>query len=330
VGAALLLALGAATHVASMGAPLFGDAAVQAGGADSTSPAAVSLALNESPALNESGPAAVSDAREERLTHDGRQKFTPFYRDGGKEIVFVDMVNPTLFQIRRLIPSEQRNEPLHAQAPTSEFEPAWSADGECYAFLKTRGALSVSVLVRSRTGEDLGEILPGEGFCGYRSPAMAPDHSRVAFSYAERGSQHIFSSKLNGDDRKQLTEGPGISNWPAYSPDGNTIAFGCSRDGNFEIYRMNADGTGARRLTNSPYQDIRPRFSPDGRWIAFTSHRDGNAELYVMRDDGTGLRRVTHNAERDDYPDWHPDGERLIFVGERAGRHDLYLVRIPR
>src|SRR3990172_11167343 len=108
--------------------------------------------------------ATASAAEPERLTHDGRQKFTPVFHDGGKELVFAELVNPTLFQLRRLVLADGTNEPLHADASTSEFEPAWSSDGECYAYLKTRSALSVSIVVRNKRGGPLGEILPGEGF----------------------------------------------------------------------------------------------------------------------------------------------------------------------
>lgn len=265
-----------------------------------------------------------------QLTRDGRLKFSPVFRDGGKEVVFVELVNPTLYQLRRLLLVDGKNAPLHTNAPTSEFEPACSADGECYSFLKTRSALSVSIVVRDKRGVDLGEIMPGAGFCGYSSPALAPKHDRVAFSYAEQGTQQVYSAKVNGDDRKRLTDSRGLNNWPSYSPDGRTIVFGSSRDANFEIYRMNADGSDVRRLTDSPYQDIRPRFSPDGRRIAFTSHRDGNAEIYVMNADGSAPRRVTWSEERDDYPDWHPDGEHLVMVSERKGKHDLYMINVPR
>jgi Tol biopolymer transport system component len=265
----------------------------------------------------------------ERLTHDGRQKSSPTFCQAGRELIYVDFVDPTLFQIRRLTLASGKVEPLHANATASEFEPAWSADGECYAFCKLRGTLSISIMVRNRQGADVGEILPGNGFCGYRSPALSPDHSRLVFSYAEDGTQQIFSSRLDGEDRRRLVEGRGISNWPTYSPDGKSIAFASSRDGDFEIYVMQADGTGLRRLTESPRQDIRPRFSPDGGRIAFTSHRDGNAEIYVMNADGSDQRRLTECDEVDDYADWHPDGKRLVFVGERGGKQDLYLIPAP-
>ncbi len=265
-----------------------------------------------------------------RLTHDGRQKSSPVFRDEGRELIYVDFADPTLFQLRRLLLADGTNELLHAGSTSVEFEPTWSADGERYAHLKLRGVLSISIEVRDRHGVTLGEIMPGGGFNGYRSPSLSPDHSRLAFSYAERGTQQIYSSVLNGEDRRQLTESAGISNWPSFSPDGRSIVFGSSRDGNFEIYCMNADGSDARRLTDNPFQDLRPRFSPDGLRIAFTSHRDGNPEIYAMKVDGSALERITENPERDDYAAWHPDGQRLAIVSERDGKHDLYLLSLPR
>jgi TolB protein len=264
-----------------------------------------------------------------RLTQDGRLKFSPVFCAGGREIVYVDLVNPTLYQLRRLRLDDKTNVPLHPDALTSEFEPAFSRDGQIYAYLKTRGPLSIGLVIRSADGTLMGEVPPAPGFAGLRSPAISPDHSRVLYSFADKRNQQIFSVKPDGTDRRALTDSAGINNWPAFSPDGGTIVFGSSRDNDFELYTMDADVNSQRRLTHSPGQDIRPKFSPDGRSIAFTSHRDGNAEIYVMNSDGSAPRNVTRNPERDDYVDWQPDGKRLVFVGERAGRHDLYLVDVP-
>ena len=272
---------------------------------------------------------AATAAEPQQLTHDGRQKSSPVFRNGGRELVYSDFADSTLFQLRRLVLADGTNELLHAKPLAAEFEPAWSSDGERYAFCKLRGVLSISLVVCDKQGTVLNEIQPAGGFFGYRSPALSPDHSRLVFSYGERGTQQIYSSHLNGEDRKPLAASTGISNWPAYSPDGRSLVFGSSRDGNFEIYRMQPDGSDVRRLTDHPLQDIRPRFSPDGLRIAFTSHRDGNAEIYVMNGDGSGLQRVTQNDDRDDYAEWHPDGKRLVIVSERTGKHDLYLVTLP-
>ncbi len=270
----------------------------------------------------------VSAAEPVRLTSDGRQKSSPVFRDGDKELVYTDFADATLFQLRRLVLADGTSELLHPKSTSAEFEPTWSADGEVYAHLKLRGVLSIGIVVRDRQGTVLHEIAPGGGFNGYRSPALSPDHSRLLFSYAERGAQQIWSSQLNGDDRKLLTESTGVNNWPAYSRDGRRIVFSSSRDNDFEVYSMNCDGSGIRRLTNSPSQDIRPRFSPDGKRIVFTSHRDGNAEIYVMDADGANIRRITATPDRDDYPEWFPDSRRLVYVAEIGGRHDLYSVSV--
>jgi Tol biopolymer transport system component len=277
------------------------------------------------------GPAAVAGrdkpAAPVRLTTDGRLKFSPVFFDGGRDIIYVDFEKPELFRLQRLNVASKKIEPLHPNASKSEFEPTVSADGRFYAYLRTRGVLSVGVTVRNvAAGTDV-DIAPGTGFSGLRAPALSPDGNQIAYSFAD-GEQHIYVVDAKGENRKALTSGKGINTEPCYSPDGKQIAFVSSRDGNFDIYVMNADGSNVRRLTNHPSRDLRPRFSPDGKRIAFTSHRDGNAEIYVMNSDGSNQRRLTHNPERDDYPAWHPDGRRLVYVSERDGKHDLYLLEV--
>jgi TolB protein len=262
-----------------------------------------------------------------RLTFDGRLKFSPVFFNGGKEVIYADLEKPEQFRLQRLNLATKAVEPLHPKAAASEFEPAVSADGRFYAFLRTRGTLSVGVVIRNAaTGAEV-EVPPGTGFSGLRAPALAPDGSRALYSFAD-GQQHIWSVDARGRDPKALTKGEGVNTEPCYSPDAKRIAFSSTRDGNYEIYVMDADGSNVRRLTNSPYRDIRPRFSPDGKRITFTSHRDGNAEIYVMNAEGSAQRRLTHNPDRDDYPTWHPDGRRLIFVSERDGKHDLYMLEV--
>lgn len=263
-----------------------------------------------------------------RLTDDGRIKFSPVSTADGKAIIYVDLVDPTLFQLKKLNLETREISVLHDKSATSEFEPCRSRDGSAYAYLKTIGVLSVSVVIQSESGTQLGEVLPDPGFAGLRSPALSPDASLVAFSYAENSRQQVFSSRPDGSDRKDLTNSQGINNWPCFSPDGEQIVFGSSRDGDFEIYVMNKDGGSAKRLTHSPNQDIRPKVSPDGKQIAFVSHRDGNAEIYLMDMDGQNPRRITNHEERDDYVDWMPDGKHIVFVGERDGMSDLYTVTV--
>jgi len=270
----------------------------------------------------------VTQAADEpaRLTRDGRLKFSPVVCNGGREIVYVELADPTLYRLTRLNLADGSTTPLHADAKTSEFEPAFSADGRTYAYLRTSGTLRVNLVIQETAGAKLGDVPPGDGFSGMRSPAVAPDRPFVVYSFHDNGRQQLFEIDFAGKSKRALTDSRGINNWPAFSPDGREISFGSSRDGDFEIYHMPAAGGEAQRLTFSVGQDIRPKYSPDGKRIAFTSHRDGNAEIYVMNADGSDQKRLTVSPERDDYCDWYPDGKRLVIVSERAGRHDLYSI----
>ena len=262
----------------------------------------------------------------QRLTTDGRLKFSPVFINAG-ELAYTDVVSPTLYRIQRLELANKSISPLHTEAKTSELEATISRNGKFCAFVQTKGVLSLSVVIRNRQTHADAVVPPAPGFAGMRSPAISPDNSRVVYSFAEGGVQHLYSVNMLAGDKKVLTS-DGINNWPCFSPDGKHIAFSSTRYGNFEICVMDADGSNPRRLTTNPLRDIRPRFSPNGKRITFSSHRDGNQEIYLMDADGSNVRRLTVHPESDDYPTWSPSGDRIAFVGERAGRHDIYWMRV--
>ena len=263
-----------------------------------------------------------------RLTHDGRMKFTPIFINRGEDLVYVDFEDPKIFRLKKLQISDGTIEPIHKTVSAPEFDPAYSADGKYYRYLKAVGTLSVGLVICSREEQNEIQLAPGSGFSGYRSPAIAPDSSQLLFSFAEGGRQDIFAVGIDGKNRRAITDGKGINIWPDYSPDGSQVAYCSTRDGNYDIYLMKPDGSDLKRLTTNRFQDLRPRFSPDGKQLAFVSHRDGNFEVYVMNVDGSGKRRITQHPERDDYPTWTPDGTSLVMVSEREGDHDLYQVQL--
>jgi len=263
------------------------------------------------------------------LTRTGLFKRDPVFVDGGESLVFVLLERPEQLRLMRLNLRNGATTPLHPDETRSELEPAFSRDGRYYAFLQSRSAASVAMVIRDTQESRDAEVPAGAGFAGMRHPAIAPDNSRLVYSYPEDGRQQIYAVNMQAGDRQPITDSGGINNWPGFSPDGKQIVFGSTRDGNFEIYLMDADGSNVRRLTRNRAQDLRPRFSPDGQRVAFTSNRDGNYEIYLVDSDGSGLQRLTNHPERDDYAAWHPNGKQLVSVSERAGRFDLYLIPVP-
>lgn len=259
-----------------------------------------------------------------RLTTDGRVKRDPvFSKPDGSELLFVVLDRPKQLRLMKLTLASGKAESLHPDETRSEFEPAVSRDGRFLAFVQNRGNLSLAMVIKDLMAGTQADVPPGGGFSGMHSPAIAPDNSRVLYSYPEEGRQHLFSVGIDAKNPTRLVDSSGVNNWPSFSPDGRHVVFSSTRDGDYDLYVMKSDGTDVRRLTDSPKQDIRPRWSPDGRRIVFTSNRDGNYEIYLIAPDGAGLSRVTNHPEQDDFAAWSPDGRRLVFVAERDGHQDL-------
>jgi Tol biopolymer transport system component len=272
-----------------------------------------------------SGEAVAADRV---LTDDHRFKRDPVFLDA-RTLVYVVQARPEQLQLVKRNLVDGTEQPIHKDETRSELEPAFSRDGRFVAYLQSRSAASVGMVIDDTREDVQAEIPPASGFSGMRSPAFTPDGRRVLYAFAEGGRQKIFSCNTAGKDRKLLVDGAGLCNWPSVSADGRMLLFGSTRDGNYEIYVAAADGSAVHRLTHHRGQDVRPRLSPDGKRIVFVSNRDGNREIYLMNVDGSGISRITKSRERDDFPAWHPDGKRIVFVGERCGRFDLRLLDVP-
>lgn len=270
---------------------------------------------------------ALADARAEsvRLTTDGALKRDPRFVENGTMLVYCYDEGPDLVRMLQMKMDDQSITPVFEDAGNRHnLEPAFSPDGKWIAYTQCTGNLTARLVIHNReTNTDAYVTHSGRG--GTRSPTFSPDSKAVVYAFAETGPQQLWSVDTAGNNKKQLTECSGITNWPTFTPDGKTIVFANSRENNYEIYSMSANGSNERRLTDNAMMDIRPRVSPDGKRIAFVSTRDGNYEVYVMNLDGSGVQRVTHSEERDDYPAWHPNGKQLVIVSERAGEFDLYL-----
>ena len=262
------------------------------------------------------------------LTRDGRLKQDPVFTSAGDELVYAVAESATLVRLMRIRLADGSLEPLHAEPSTSEFQAAFSSDERYRVFVQQSGVTRVKLVVRDSPSGGEAVFDPGGDRNHLSCPSIAPDASRVIFSFPTAGGQQIVSVNMQAGDLKLLTQTAGINDWPEFSRDGKWIAFSSSRDGDFEIYVMQSDGSEVRRLTHSSGMDIRPSWSPDGRRLAFTSARDGNYEIYIVGTDGKGLLRVTNHPERDDFAVWHPDGKRLVTVAQRGGRYDLALIDI--
>jgi len=298
--------------------------------------------------------ATAPAAEPQRLTRDGRLKFSPTFLPGGKQIVFSTHNVPNRVSLVRMNIADGKRELLYPSLTPHQFDADFSRDGRwhCFAMSATSPQMVLVIKDAKATGRgkpvdsgvkvmdkgnkpkplDLGNakvFKPQGARSTVRTPRILPDGSRIVFTLSAPGGQQIASVNMQAGDLKRLTKSTGTNCWPDVSPDGKWIVFASSRRGSFNLFLMEADGSGPRQLTATPLRDMRPVFSPDGRRIVFVSTRDGNHELYVMRLRDLAVVRVTHHDARDDFPAWHPDGRRLLFVSHRGGQSDLYLLDVP-
>ncbi len=264
-----------------------------------------------------------------RLTSDGTNKRDPRFIEGGESLIYCYDETPALIRMMRItLPDGEPRPVFENSGDKHHLEPDVSPDGRFIAYTQCTGNLTARLVIRDQQ-EAKESYVTHAGRGGTRSPVFSPDGKLVVYAFAETGPQQLWSVNTQGQEKKQLTQCQGVSNWPTFTPDGNTIVFSNSRENNYELYSMKLDGSDERRLTDNTVMDIRPTVSPDGKRLAFVSTRDGNYEVYVMRIDGTSVQRITHNEERDDYPCWHPNGRQLVMVSEHNGLFDLYLVDVP-
>jgi eukaryotic-like serine/threonine-protein kinase len=166
-------------------------------------------------------------------------------------------------------------------------------------------------------------------------PHVSPDGGWVVYPRTEP-QEDLLLSRLDGSERRALTDDPYRDRRPRFSPDGGRIAFYSNRGGNYEIWTMARDGSGLRQLTRDPERrNARyPIWSPDGSQLLYSL--PGVTGRIVAADAEPGkppLRELPpFSPEPNGFEplDWSADGRSIAGMlvspaGERGGIaiHDL-------
>ncbi len=196
---------------------------------------------------------------------------------------------------------------------------AWSPDSRllaCYGFYGFEGdrpTVRRTLIVEVESGrivQTLEDVMWA---------SFAPDGQRIVFTQMLGGNRELFTSALDGSDRRRLTEDPADDLLGVWSPAGDRIAFCSTRSGKRNIYTMAIDGADVRQITRADAADYNPEWNSDGTLITFYREvGDGLDQVYTMRPDGTDLVRVTSAEQHNIYPGFSRDG-RLLFKRSAKG-----------
>lgn len=194
--------------------------------------------------------------------------------------------------------------------PGSDFDPAWSPDGERIAFASERdGKKEIYVLtVDSGAVTRLTDSPVG---IENTQPSWSPDGKQIVYTVKRLEAFQVWVMSATGRDNAQLVRS-GQTLWdylPFWSTDGTTIFFNQRNLGPGRPWLMSipfADFTAREPVKlnlPTPIEDV--EFSPDGLWITFESSNEfGNRDIYYSSATGGNRTRLTDDPGVDFDPDW--------------------------
>ena len=241
-----------------------------------------------------------------------------------------------------------------APSSQSEFDPAWSPDGNRLA---VSGDFFSPGAFESWWFVGLVELPGGvpvefEATVGFdhvyynQHPVWSPDGTQIAFRGGYPSGGLWLASVATGAARLLIAELPNSLDW---SPDGTKIAFAVPAgirvvdvaSGSFvppvpqsgaQNPEWSADGSKlaydfggyiwvldvatavATQVSTGPGNHQHPTWSPDGHWIAFASGPGDGADLWVIGSAGGAAIQLTSGPAYEREPVWSPDGERIAFT----------------
>lgn len=211
---------------------------------------------------------------------------------------------------------------------TLNLSPNWAPDNSKLAFISYRTGKS-EVNIHSYLD---GSRIAFPIFNTFASaPAISPDGTEVVFALRSlRGDTDLYISKLDGSERRDITNNPAIDTSPTWSPSGHQIAFSTDRiqTGATQIHICDADGSNVRRIVKEGGDSDSPAWSPDGKWIAFhwKPHMSTGYDIFLA-DPGTGkIRQLTNSNGSNEAPSWAPDSRHIAFQSNRTGTTQLYIM----
>ncbi|MEN8138147.1 MAG: hypothetical protein ABFR62_06920, partial [Bacteroidota bacterium] len=156
----------------------------------------------------------------------------------------------------------------------------------------------------------------GEDACSYYAPdgksliwtstRANPDMHKGNYSDPKDYPQgaEIFTSDLDGENVKRLTNNKYYDAEVAYSPDGKKILFGRQIDGKMDLWTMDIDGSNQTQITfTEDWQEGGAFIMPDNKSIIYRAWKKSEEEnkskdmqIFTIGVDGSNMKQITTEA----------------------------------
>jgi len=167
---------------------------------------------------------------------------------------------------------------------------------------------------------------------------------KIVYTSMQSGDLDLWTMKLDGSDKRQITKTEGYDGGPVLSRDGKKLVWRANHPSapetqkryrelladnltspmKMELFIADGNGKNAKQITNFGCASFAPTFTPDGKKILFASNKhncDGRKfELFMVNLDGSGLEQVTDFGGFTSFAEFSPDGKLLVFASDKDAK----------
>lgn len=191
-----------------------------------------------------------------------------------------------------------------------------------------------ALLVSNRDGPDNIYVAPAAGQpttliadnnTNYRDPVLSPNGNTILYVGGTLASPALYRIDVDGTNRRQIADIPGIESDYQWSPDGQKILFLSTAVDNATLYVVSANGGSPLAIANNVDTAGQTAWSPDGTLIGTqVNSMNGTSEVATITPDGATTTLITENSANDDFAGWLNDGDLMLVNRFNGTDYDIY------
>lgn len=302
-------------------------------------------------------PSHLSNLKQ--LTHGG-QNAEAYWSPDGSKLVFQSTRDSAQCDQIYMMNADGSNQRMVSTGKGVTTCGYFLADGKHFVYASTHEAGAACPMPADRSKGYVWAVYPGFDIYladesgkvekkltnapGYDAEATVNwKRNEIVYTSKSSGDLDLWTMKLDGSAKKQITKTEGYDGGAVFSRDGSKMVWRAFHPDTpdktktykdllkedltapmkMELWLADGDGSHAKQITDYGCASFAPTFTSDGKKILFSSNKhkcdSRDFELYMVNLDGSGLEQVTNLGGFTSFPEFSPDGKKLVFASSYQG-----------